>query len=27
VAGVIVGVAVGFGSGLFWKRWQHGRPI
>jgi hypothetical protein len=27
VAGVIVGAAVGFGTGLFWKRWQRGRPI
>ena len=27
LGGAIVGVAVGAGLGLFWKRWQRGRPI
>ena len=27
VAGAIVALAVGFGAGQFWRRWQHGEPI
>ena len=26
-AGAIVALAVGFGAGQFWRRWQHGEPI